>query len=133
MRVRAVGLLVIAIALGGGAASIAAHHAFAAQYDINKPIELKGVVTKVEFLNPHIYFYVDAKNDSGTVVHWSVEGGTPNSLRRAGWGKDSLKVGDVVTISGSRAKDGTNLIAMHSLVLADGRKVLGSYGGVQTK
>ena len=116
-----------------GAASLAAHHSFAAEYDGDKPVTVSGTVAKIDWMNPHIYFYVDAKNDSGTVVHWSVEGGTPNSLRRAGWGKDSLKVGDVVTISGSRAKDGTNLIAMHSLVLADGRKVLGSYGGVQTK
>ena len=133
MRVRAFDLVVIAFALAAGTIPITAHHAFAAQYDINKPIELKGVVTRVEFLNPHIYFYIDVRDESGNAAHWSVEGGTPNSLRRAGWGKDSLKVGDVVTISGSRAKDGTNLVAMHSLILADGRKVLGSYGSQQTK
>lgn len=127
------GILVIAIVLSGGTASIAAHHAFAAQYDINKPIELKGVVTRVEFLNPHIYFYIDVQIDSGGTAHWAVEGGTPNGLRRAGWGKDTLKVGDVVTVNGHRAKDGTNLIALQSLVLADGRKVLGSYGAGQTK
>jgi hypothetical protein len=103
----------------------AAHHSFAAQYDANKPIELKGVVTKVEFMNPHIYFYVDVKDESGAVVNWAIEGGTPNSLRRAGWGKESLKVGDSVTVNGSRAKNGTPLVNMRTVVLADGRRVLG--------
>lgn len=105
--------------------SAAAHHSFAAQYDANKPIELKGVVTKVEFMNPHIYFYVDVKDETGGVVNWAIEGGTPNSLRRAGWGKESLKVGDSVTVNGSRAKNGTHLVNMRTVVLSDGRRVLG--------
>jgi hypothetical protein len=125
MRARMFSCVGAAFGLLIAANSAAAHHSFAAQYDANKPVELKGVVTKVEFMNPHIYFYVDVKDENGRVVNWAIEGGTPNSLRRAGWGKESLKVGDGVTVNGSRAKNGTNLVNMRTVVLADGRRVLG--------
>jgi hypothetical protein len=101
-----------------------AHHSFAAQYDRNKPIKFTGKVTKVEWMNPHIYFYIDVKDEaSGKVANWSVEGAAPNGLYRQGWRKDSLKIGDTVTIDGSRAKDGTNLVNASSVVLADGKKL----------
>ena len=73
-----------------------AHHSFAAEYDSKKPIKITGTVTKMEWLNPHIYYYVDVKDANGKVVNYAVEGGTPNGLRRQGWGKDSLKVGETV-------------------------------------
>src|SRR5881296_705962 len=90
------------------AAPAIAHHSFAAEYDRTKPIKFTGKVTKVEWMNPHIYFYVDVKDQGGKVTSYAVEGGTPNSLRRQGWGKDSLKTGDTVTVDGFLAKNGSN-------------------------
>jgi len=104
---------------------IRAHHSFAAQYDRNKPITLNGNVTKLEWMNPHIYFYMDVKDASGAVVTWSVEGGAPNTLYRAGWRRDSLKVGDVVTVEGFLARDGSKLANMSTVQLADGRRIFG--------
>ena len=100
-----------------------AHHSFAAEYDVKQPVTLKGVVTKVEWLNPHIYLYVDVKDASGNTVNWSVEGGPPNSLYRLGWRKDTLKPGDAVTIDAYRAKDGTSTANARNVLLPDGRKV----------
>jgi hypothetical protein len=104
---------------------LAAHHSFAAQYDRSKPITLKGTVTKVEWANPHIYFYLDVKEPDGAVHKWAVEGGAPNALYRNGWRKDSLQAGNEVTVEGWLAKDGSKLANMRSVVLADGRQVLG--------
>lgn len=106
-----------------------AHHAFAAEYDSKKPINFTGKVTKVEFMNPHIYIYVDAKDASGTMTNYAVEGGTPNSLRRQGWGKDTIKVGETITVSGYRAKNGSNHVNGRTWTLADGRKLFGGSAG----
>src|SRR5204863_2850038 len=110
-----VGLLLSAV-------SLIAHHSFAAEYDNNKPIKFQGKVTKVEWMNPHIYFYVDAKDDSGKAVNYAIEGGAPNGLYRQGWRKDSLKVGDTVSVDGFRAKDGSNTINARSVTLPDGKR-----------
>jgi hypothetical protein len=110
------GMLVAAVPL-------VAHHSFAAEYDSNKPIKFQGKVTKVEWMNPHVYFYVDAKDASGKEVNYAVETGAPNGLYRQGWRKDSLKVGDMVTIDGFRAKDGSNTVNARNVTLPDGRKV----------
>ena len=128
MRMRAASALVVLVAMFSGG-SLGAHHSFAAQYDRNKPVTLKGTVTKLEWANPHIYFYVDVKTDDGKMEHWAVEGGAPNSLYRAGWRKDSLQVGHVVTVDGWLAKDGSKLANMRTVVLADGRQVLGGSSG----
>jgi DNA/RNA endonuclease YhcR with UshA esterase domain len=85
-----------------------AHHAFAAEYDAKKPVKLTGAVTKLEWLNPHTWFYIDVKDDTGKVTNWGFEMGSPNILLRAGWTRNSMKPGDVVTVEGSRAKDGSN-------------------------
>ena len=85
-----------------------AHHAFAAEYDAKKPIKLTGAVTKLEWLNPHTWFYIDVKDDTGKVTNWGFEMGSPNILLRAGWTRNSMKAGDVVTVEGSRARDGSN-------------------------
>ena len=85
-----------------------AHHAFAAEYDAKKPIKLTGAVTKLEWLNPHTWFYIEVKDDTGKVTNWGFEMGSPNILLRAGWTRNSMKPGDVVTVEGSRAKDGSN-------------------------
>lgn len=106
-----------------------AHHSFAAQYDSNKQVTLQGTITKVEWMNPHTYFYIDAADDAGKVVNWAVEGGAPNVLYREGWKPTTLKTGDRVTIMGSRAKNGSHLINATSFKLPDGRCVFAGTSG----
>ena len=109
---------------------VLAHHSFAAEYDANKPIEIKGVVTKVEWTNPHARFYVDAKDTSGKIVNWNFELASPNVLVRNGWTRKALKVGDTISVQGSQAKDGSSMANARSVVLSDGKKVFaGSSGG----
>ena len=112
-----------AVGLVAAVAPALAHHSFAAEYDDKKPVTLTGSVTKVEWLNPHARFYVDVKDDSGKVTNWEFELGSPNGLMRKGWTRNSLKPGDVVTVDGYRAKDGSNLGNARTINLADGRKV----------
>jgi len=102
-----------------------AHHSFSAEYDRSKPITLKGTVTKVEWMNPHARFYVDVADDAGKVTNWEFELGSPNGLMRQGWTRNSLKKGDVVTVNGSRAKDGSNLVNASNIALDNGKRVLG--------
>lgn len=83
-----------------------AHHSFAAEYDEKKPIKLTGAITKVDWTNPHVYFYIDVEDDKGNVTSWSMEMGAPGALRGRGWDKNTLKIGEVVTVEGTRAKDG---------------------------
>ena len=100
-----------------------AHHSFAAEYDAKKPVTLKGTVTKVEWTNPHARFYIDVKDESGTVMNWNLELASPNVLGRNGWTRHSLNVGDVVTVEGAQAKDGSQMANARSVVLADGKKI----------
>jgi len=102
-----------------------AHHSFSAEYDRSKPIQLKGTVTKVEWMNPHARFYLDVKDDGGKVTNWEFDLGSPNGLMRQGWTRNSLKTGDVVQVSGSRAKDGSNLVNASNVAFEDGKRVLG--------
>jgi len=104
-------------------APLLAHHSFAAEYDEKKPVTLKGVVTKVEWSNPHARFYVDVKDDKGNVTNWNLELASPNVLVRNGWTRKSLQVGDAVEVSGSQAKDGSNMANARAVTLSDGRKV----------
>jgi hypothetical protein len=117
------GILVAGAGLLLSAPAVFAHHSFAAEYDASKPVELKGTVTKVEWTNPHARFYVDVKDANGKVTNWNLELASPNVLTRNGWTRHSLKEGDVITVQGSRAKDGDNLANARSVVLADGKKV----------
>jgi len=123
MKRATLGLVIVALLTA--AVPAMAHHSFAAEYDSTKPIELKGTVTKVEWANPHIYYYVDVKDKNGKVTNYAVEGGTPGQLYRQGWRKDSLKVGDEVTVSGFRAKDGSNHVNGRRVTLPDGKRVFG--------
>jgi hypothetical protein len=100
-----------------------AHHSFAAEFDATKPVTVKGAVTKVEWTNPHIWIYVDNKDEKETVSKWQCEMGSPNSLMRLGWRNDSLKVGQEVTIEGTRAKDGSNTCNARTVRLADGTRM----------
>lgn len=100
-----------------------AHHSFAAEFNADAPLEITGVVTKVDWANPHTYFYVDAENDKGEIENWAIEMGSPNGLMRRGWHRNSLKIGDVVSVSGSRAKDGSLKGNARSVVLASGERL----------
>ncbi|HEY1758427.1 MAG TPA: DUF6152 family protein [Bryobacteraceae bacterium] len=120
---RAKMLTVMAGGLMLAAVPMLAHHSFSAEYDRSKPIQLKGAVTKVEWMNPHARFYLDVKGDDGKVTNWEFELGSPNGLMRQGWTRNSLQVGAVVSVSGSRAKDGSNLVNASSVAFDDGKKV----------
>ena len=100
-----------------------AHHSFSAEFDANKRVTLKGIVTKVDWRNPHIYVYLNVKDESGNVTEWACEGGPPNVLLRQGWTRTSVKEGDEVTIDGAIAKDSSNRCNSRSVTLSDGRKV----------
>lgn len=102
---------------------VLAHHSFAAEFDGNKKVTLTGVVTKVDWVNPHAYLYVDVKGDDGVVVNWAIESGAPNALYRQGWRKDDLKVGDTVKLEAFLAKDGSHTAAAFNVKLPDGRNV----------
>lgn len=103
--------------------TLLAHHAFAAEFDRAKPVKVQGAVVKMEWMNPHIWIYVDMKDEKGGLIRWQCEGGSPNTLTRQGWSKDSLKQGDQVTIEGYRAKDGSNTCNSSSVTLADGKRL----------
>jgi hypothetical protein len=100
-----------------------AHHSFAAEFDASRPVQLKGTVTKIEWMNPHAYFYIDVKDPSGNVTSWGLEMGSPNGLMRQGWTRNSMKVGDEIVVEGSRAKDGSNIANARSVVLGSGERL----------
>ncbi len=122
MRGKLLGILTLGTALLGSVASAWAHHSFAAEYDSDQLITLKGVVTKVEWTNPHIYFYIDVKDASGNTVNWSLEGYPPNTLKRTGFSRDTLKIGGTITVTAYKSKDGSNTAAGREVTFPDGSK-----------
>ena len=108
---------------------VAAHHSFAAEFDANRPVTLTGTVTKLEWMNPHIWVYLDVKDDRDTLQQWQCEGGPPNTLTRNGWSRGSLKPGDQVTIDGVLAKDGSKTCNARSVKLPNGRSVFAGSSG----
>ena len=118
----AVGLLMAAVPVMG-------HHAFSAEFDANKPIKLTGTVTKMEWINPHAWIHIDVKKPDGTVEKWMIEGGTPNTLLRRGFTKNSLAIGTEIQVDGYQAKDGSMKGNGRDLTLPDGKKLfMGSSG-----
>ena len=123
MKLRILSVLAVSGALMIPGIPLLAHHSFAAEYDSNKPVNLSGAVTKVEWTNPHVRFYIDVKDNAGATTNWEFELGSPNGLMRKGWTRNSLKEGDKISVDGYLAKDGAHLANARTVSLPDGRKV----------
>ena len=114
----------LAFALAFLATALLAHHSFGAEYDATKPVTLTGVITRIDWTNPHSYFFIDVKDDKGKVANWKLEGYPPSVLSRTGWKKDvTMKVGDTVTVFGWHARDGSNWAHSREVTLASGKKL----------
>src|SRR5262245_35295225 len=123
MKIRFTVILGAALAVALAAIEVLAHHSFAAEFDRNKPVTVTGTVTKVEWANPHARFFIDVKDDAGKVNNWDFELASPNGLMRRGWTRNSLKIGDVVTVVGWAAKNASYVGNTSTVTLSDGRKV----------
>jgi len=121
MRNSTVCAAIVALLLGTGTAS--AHHAFASDFDENKPVTLEGTITKVQWTSPHVMTYIDVKDSTGKVTNWKVELGSPTQLTKAGWTKDKLKVGEKLSFQGWQAKNGTNFANAQEVTMANGQKL----------
>jgi uncharacterized protein DUF6152 len=122
------GILVVGTVVCLSLPAALAHHSFAAQYDRSKSVTLTGTVTKIEWMNPHVYFYMDVKGDDGKVTNWACEMGNPAGLYRRGWKKEALKIGGTVVVAGSLAKDGSSLLNASTVTLDGKRLFAGSSG-----
>jgi Family of unknown function (DUF6152) len=121
MRVLSLIAMISVVVLASGTTQ--AHHSFAAEFDSTKPVKITGIVTKVEWRNPHTFFYVDVEGENGKIQNWAMELASPNALTRRGWNRDSLKIGDVVTVEGSRPRDGTLKGSASAVVLSSGERL----------
>jgi hypothetical protein len=122
-------LIGIGLLLGAATVSVSAHHAFAAEFDSNKPVNFKGTVARVEWVNPHVWIHVDVKKADGTLEKWAIEGGTPNVLFRRGFTRQSLAAGTEIVVDGYQAKDGSKRANGREMTLPDGKKLFLGSGG----
>ena len=113
-------------------APISAHHSFAAEFDASKPITIKGVVAQIEWKNPHVWFYVNVKEEDGRTTRWGCEMGAPHQLQQRGWLRDTMKIGDVVTVEGSLARDGSKRGNARTVTTSDGKTLGGASSGDPT-
>jgi hypothetical protein len=122
-------MAVIGIGVLAGSMPLVAHHAFSAEFDANKPLKLRGSVTKVELINPHAWIHIAVKQPDGTVQNWAIEGGTPNTLQRRGITRDTIKIGTEILVDGYQSKDGSMRANGRNMTLADGKTLfMGSSG-----
>jgi len=119
----------LVVGLAAAAVTAIAHHSFAAEFDASKAVRLEGTLTKIEWTNPHSYFYIDVKDDQGNIVNWGCEAGAPGALSRRGFKRGDIKLGDKVVVDGYLAKDGSHLIDARRVTLPDGRIVSGGSAG----
>jgi hypothetical protein len=130
MNLKLVTLILLTISLCfAGAVPLLAHHSFAAEFDGTKAIRLSGALAKIEWTNPHSYFYIDVKEESGAVTRWGCEAGSPGALSRRGFKRGDIKLGDTIIVDGYRAKDGSHLVDARRVTLPDGRVVSGGSAG----
>ena len=127
MNQRIIGLLAAAVLGTGGSAF--AHHSFAAEFDGSRSVRLTGTITRIEWSNPHSYFFIDVKDEKGNVANWGCEGAGPGALTRRGWKKGDVKLGDTLIVDGYPAKDGSHLVDARRVTLPDGRTVSGGSAG----
>jgi hypothetical protein len=120
-----------AVCLWAAATAALAHHSFAAQYDSNKPVSLRGYVTNIEWSNPHVYFYIDVENADGEIENWGIEMGPPHMLQDAGWKRNSMDIGDELLVEATRARDGSTTANARSVTLAATGEVLGAASSEQ--
>lgn len=129
MKPRVVVTCIAAIAVAAAGGRVLAHHSFAATFDGTKALRLVGALTKIEWTNPHSYFYLDVKDENGRVTNWALEAGSPGALSRRGFKRGDIKIGDILIVDGYRAKDGSNLADARRVTLPDGRIVAGASAG----
>ena len=128
---RKLAVLVAVFTLCLSATPVRAHHSFSAEFDASKQTKVTGAVTKVEWMNPHVWFFVDVKDENGKVTNWGIEMGSPNGLMRSGWSRNAMKAGDVVSVEGSLAKDGSNNVNARVVTLGGKRLFAASSQGQQ--
>jgi hypothetical protein len=126
MRSRSLGWLTLTFGVLLAVMPVLAHHSFSAEYDSKKAVTLKGIVTKVDWMNPHVYFFLDVTDESGNITNWALEMGPPAGLQRSGWTRNTMKIGDVVIVQGTLAKDGSKQANARSVTMADTGKKLGA-------
>jgi hypothetical protein len=126
MKLSLLSVLALGIAVVSAVVPAAAHHSFSAEYDAKKPVTLTGTVSNVEWMNPHVYFYLDVTGEDGKVANWAFEMGPPNGLQRSGWTRNTIKIGDELTVNGTLAKDGSKQVNARTVTITSTGKQLGA-------